>query len=261
MTTLIPPDVIHVWQQSAIPVQHTHTLPPDTTTFHQLTSPAIIAQFIHHIQQHGDGTQRTAALVIVHYVVGTLTTLLIAPYAISGYFFDVTAQDIGIDYDPNGALTRVWINPYRAIQTKQPLSVLAHKLQSLIMPIFTVICRHAKLPVRGSQLVMYDALRRHTRLALQKAGIVDIQWIASLLEALGDTNKLPFPSFIVQPDAGPAVQWEQPRVCCVLAKTTDTHSCPHCPKHALAYRIDATETWLRTMSDIDFKIHTGRNRQ
>ena len=260
MTTLMPPDVIRLWQQSPVSVQQERTHSAAVTTFHDLAHPAVITPLIHHIQQHGTLTQRTATLTIVHYMVGALTTLLTLPYAATGSFFDVTAHDIGMYFDTNGMVTQFWLTPSVTIHTKQPLPTLVRKLQTLIMPVFTLICRHASLPVRGSQIVMYDALRQHTRLALQKAHLADPVWIASLLEALGDTGTPPLVTFAVQPDTGPVMQWEQPRVCCVLAKTTDDHSCPHCPKHALAHRIDATEAWLRSMSDTDFHHHTGRAR-
>ena len=248
------------WKQSYLPIA-CGAMPPETITLAALADSKAFGGMVPHIASAFDADMRYASLTLLHYAIGAVANLLIAPLALDGVTVDTNAEQLGMVVQENGSLTDLWVASEIRFRPERNVAEFGACLIRILEPIVAAAQATIPLKGRGVHLVMYDAIYRSCQ-SLERAHDIELEngWIQELLAAMGNPDDLKYRTFVVQPDDGSPVEMTIPRVCCVLHKRAMPNACPTCPKYSDQERIAMTTDWLRSLDDVGFREATGRAR-
>ncbi len=247
------------WRRSYIPIR-IGSPSSDGASLRSLSERDGLAPIVERIAVGLASEQRYAALTALHYAIGAVAQLLIAPFALDGVIIDVAPDDLGITVDAGGVLTSVWIRGAAgASRTATPAGVSG--LVAGLVPIAATVSALMGTPNRATTLVLVDAIERACR-RLERAHDCRPErgWVSAVLATIGDPAKPIRRTFTVTPDVGLPIEMDIPRVCCVLATAPGPLACPACPQRSASERRATTEAWLRSLDETGFLAETGRRR-
>lgn len=246
------------WQSHYLPVIYGEA-PEGTLSLQALSEQSTLIRFIPLVATNISSDARQAALTIIHYAIGGVIGILLAPMVLDGVSIAISANEIGIVMGEDGTLNALWVTHGLAIHRPVSVEQTGTQVSLLLKPIVDAIHVREKFSLRGLELILYDAIWRVCN-RLQNAHTNQLQpdWIDTLLISMGDLRNKPYRTFQVQADEGEPINMSIPRVCCVLAKFSTSHACPTCPQHSDSDRILYTEAWLRSLDDEGFRAETGR---
>lgn len=248
------------WKQSYLPI-HTGLLPPATVTLSALADREIFARIVPSIASAFDADTRYASLTLLHYALGAVVNLLVAPLVLDRLTLTASAKQLGILVQENGTLTGIWAAADIPFQPEPNPARLGVFLAKILDPIVSAAQATIPLKGRGVRLVLHDAVYRNCQTIARAHNLTATdRWIRELLAGMGDTDEYNYKTVVVRPDEGPLVEMTIPRVCCVLAKRAGSNACPTCPKYSETERLHATTEWLCSMEDDDFRQVAGRPR-
>ncbi len=249
------------WEQSYLPIT-AGDAPDGTVSLLGLSAPDKMAQLVPILASTYDADTRYSALTLLHFAIAAAANLLIAPLALDGVTLTVKADHLGIVLAKDGSLTGIWIGREQgSIHPGIDIQRLGECLAEILNPLVDAVNVSCGVGKPGIRLVMFDALARACRRMERSQPVKTTSgWEDELLAAMGDVQKKAKRSYTVRPDDGPPIEMLIPRVCCVLARHSNCHSCPSCPQHSDEDRRKYTEEWLRSLDDDGFREETGRRR-
>lgn len=246
------------WRQSYLPIR-VGPMPAEAVSLRQIGDVEGLAPLVDRIAAGFAADRLYAMLTALHYAVGAVSQLLVAPFALDGVSLAATPDASGIVLDSSASLTAVWIQGGIATHSDSSTTSLGETLLATLGPIRTATATLSGMPGRVVTLIVMDALdrscRRLERAADCRAGP---GWVDALLSAMSDPERPARRTFLVTPDAGPSIAMTIPRVCCVLATGHEDHACPTCPQRSADNRRETTEAWLQSLDDGAFLAETGR---
>ena len=248
------------WEHSYLPIVFGDA-PAGTKSLRVLSAPGPLAQLVPLIASTYHADARYAALTLLHYAVGAVTNLLIAPLALDGVTVEAAADQLGVVLETDGSLRGLWISSEYRLHSEMDVARLGIYLRHVLEPMVEAVHLTIRVGSRGINLVLLDAITRGCQRIERTQPIRPSSgWVDELLAAMGDTQQKARRTFTAQPDDGPPIAMTIPRVCCVLARHANAHSCPTCPQHSDEARRQYTEAWLRSLNEDGFRAEAGRPR-
>lgn len=246
------------WRQSYLSI-HVGPMPPGGVSLQQLGEVEILAPLVDRIGAGFAADRLYAALTALHYAVGAVSQLLVAPFALDGMSLAATPDALGIVHDSSAAPATVWIRDGIAAHNDSSTTSLGETLLATLGPIRAATTTLTGTPGRVVTLIVMDALYRSCR-RLERAADCRVEsgWVDAMLSAMSDPERPTRRTFLVAPDAGPPIAMTIPRVCCVLATGAHEQACPTCPQRSNNDRVETTEAWLQSLDDDAFLAETGR---
>ena len=207
------------------------------------------------------GSERRAALTVVHYAVAAVAETLLVWLLEDGVLLDLVPADVGLCLGKDGASTS-WLRRCPESADEDAATAAGAVAWRLVGPVADAAAAVGRTPRRGTTLVALDALVRAVRRIGDEAGHrPDDEWLGRFAAGTGHPRHDVGRPMRVYPDAGPPVTVHVPPVCCMLAAAPGPHACPTCPRYANdEVRASHVVEMLGGLSDDDFKTETGRKR-